>query len=62
MRALVDPDRCQGHGMCAALCPGVFDMDDEGTSFVTMSDIPESLHNAVVSAVGSCPEEAITLH
>lgn len=30
MRIIADYDRCEGHGLCVAQAPEVFDLDDEG--------------------------------
>ena len=30
MKVQIDPERCQGHGRCYDLAPGLFGDDDEG--------------------------------
>jgi ferredoxin len=61
MKAAVDPDLCQGHARCWEICPEVFSLDDEGHSYVEVSDVaPEHEDKARLAAI-NCPERAITL-
>lgn len=60
MSLSIDPDRCQGHGRCALASPDVFDLSDDGFGVVLMPD-PGPEHEAdVATAIGSCPEQAIS--
>jgi len=61
MKVAVDPDRCQGHAQCWALCPEVFSLDDEGHSVVAVAEVPADLEAKVTRAAGNCPERAITV-
>ncbi len=60
-KVTVDRDACIGDGICASLCPDVFEMDDEGKSKVIKEVIGEDLHDCVQEAVDSCPVSCITL-
>jgi ferredoxin len=60
MQVRIDSAACQGHGRCALTAPEVFDVDDDGKSFVLVVDVPEAEIEAVRTAVGNCPERAIT--
>jgi ferredoxin len=58
--------RCQGHARCAAVGPELFDLDDEGYSFVvpgceTIADDDEETLETAQLAVENCPEQAIEL-
>jgi ferredoxin len=55
----VDGTRCQGHNRCIALCPEVFEADEEGYSLVKMPEIPGELLDRVRLAEANCPERAI---
>jgi ferredoxin len=55
----VDGARCQGHNRCIALCPEVFEADEEGYSHVTMPEVPPELLERVRLAEANCPERAI---
>jgi ferredoxin len=56
----VDGEKCQGHARCYAICPQVFELDDEGFSFVPVATVPPELENLVVQAIDNCPERAIS--
>lgn len=67
MRVRIDPDRCQGHGLCAALHPDVFDLDENGFSVVQHDALDQqgaldpSLLAEVDEAIDTCPEDAIAV-
>jgi ferredoxin len=59
----VDPERCQGHTLCAMIAPDVFQLDDvDGHSTpIIDGDIPADLQEKAREAVRSCPEQAISI-
>lgn len=60
MKVIVNRDNCIGCGACEALCPEVFQIDDEGLSTVIDNkDINEELLEKVTEAMESCPTSAI---
>jgi ferredoxin len=61
MRVTVDRKRCQGHALCATLCPSLFRLDDLGYSIPTADEVPETLKADARMAVANCPEEAIAI-
>ena len=66
MRVSVDSSRCQGHGLCAALSPGLFELDDVGRSrmvdgLATLPSLPQEWVSEAIDSMESCPEEAIVL-
>ena len=66
MRVRVLEDRCQGHARCAALAPDMFDLDDEGYSFVLpgreeIADGDEQAVEMAMLAADNCPEQAIVV-
>lgn len=62
MKVRVDPDKCQGHTLCAMRAPQVFELDDiDGHSSVIVDEVPAELEDAVLEAVHSCPEQAIVI-
>ncbi|MFC5754912.1 ferredoxin [Actinomadura rugatobispora] len=60
MKVTVDDDRCRGHGVCTALCPEVFTLNDDGYTVVENPEVPAEFEDAVRDAVAQCPERAIT--
>jgi len=61
MKAHVDLEKCCGHGRCYALCPQVFDEDDEGYPLVSDEVIEPEAEARARQAAANCPESAITL-
>ena len=49
-------ENCIGCGACNAVCPDVFDFNDEGkVENIMGEDIPEDLMDAVKEAAEGCP-------
>ncbi|KAB8193969.1 ferredoxin [Nonomuraea phyllanthi] len=62
MKVLIDPERCQGHGRCYDLAPGLFVEDDEGYGLVAGDGgVAPEQEQAARLAVANCPERAIEL-
>jgi ferredoxin len=60
VKVSVDPSRCAGHAQCAAICPEVFDSDEEGYAVVLAEGVvPEGAEDLARTAIGACPERAI---
>ncbi len=59
MKVVVNRDNCIGCGACEALCPEVFQIDDEGLSKVICDDVNEELEAKVTEAAEGCPTSAI---
>ena len=60
MNPKVDPDLCIGCGLCAEICPEVFEMGDDGIAHVVNADGCESA-GCCQEAADSCPVNAISL-
>ncbi len=60
MKVQIDSGRCQGHGRCYDLAPGLFGDDDEGYGKVLGGGnvAPDQEHDARLAA-SNCPEHAI---
>ena len=62
VRIEIDPARCQGHGRCYDIAPGLFGDDDEGYGKVLGDGVvPPGLDHEAGLAAANCPERAITL-
>ena len=63
MRVLVNPDKCQGHGRCAALAPELFDLDEYGMSSVVGDGAvwPGDRQQLVQLVAANCPEFAVEI-
>lgn len=62
MRVYVDPDRCQGHTLCNMAAPDVFHLrDEDGHSYVAVSEFTPAVIEAAKRAASTCPEQAIVV-
>ena len=62
MKVRVDPERCQGHTLCAMIAPKMFELDDiDGHSSPVTEEVPADQEASVAEAVRSCPEQAISV-
>ncbi len=62
VKVQISSERCQGHGRCYDLAPGLFDADDEGYGQVLGEGaVPPGLEQDARLAVANCPERAIDL-
>jgi ferredoxin len=61
MRVTVDRDLCEANGVCAALVPAVFHLDDEDELHITGGEVPPGLADQVRHAVQSGPKTALQL-
>jgi ferredoxin len=62
MRAVVDPDGCQGYANCVVEAPQIFDLDEEsGLAFVLLDPIAGDLVDEARRAEANCPARAIAL-
>jgi ferredoxin len=62
VKARVDPERCQSHGICVVTAPGVFDLrDEDGKAFALLDTLAPDEFDAARAAEASCPELAIAL-
>ncbi|SFS63483.1 ferredoxin [Saccharopolyspora flava] len=60
MRIEVDFDLCEANGMCEAVAPDVFEIDDEDNLHIVAEPTPE-LRDSIEQAVQSCPKAALSL-
>lgn len=56
----VDQDKCIGCGACAATCPEVFEMGDDGKSHVKAKFDEKKNAKCIKEAIANCPVEAIS--
>ncbi|MDI6886183.1 MAG: ferredoxin [archaeon] len=57
-KPVVDPDLCTGCESCVDICPEVFEMGDDGLSWVKN---PNACNNCdCQEAIDNCPVEAIS--
>ncbi|MEG1863631.1 MAG: ferredoxin [Oscillospiraceae bacterium] len=58
---MLDRENCIGCGLCAATCPDVFAMGDDGVANVICEDVPAEILPSAKKAESDCPVSVITL-
>jgi ferredoxin len=62
MKIRVDPEKCQGHTLCAMAAPDLFVLSDfDGHATAIADDVPPDREDAARDAAGACPEQAILI-
>ena len=65
MKVKIDTDLCQGHSVCVAECPEVFEVveQEDGYPVVTLliEEPGEELRDKVMNAAKYCPNRVITV-
>ena len=62
MKVRVDPERCQGHTLCAMAAAEIFELSEvDGHASVADEVVPAGLEQQVTDAFNSCPERAISI-
>ena len=59
MKVTVDQNSCIGCGACAAACPGVFELTDDGYAVAKVDAVPEDEADSCKDAADGCPVSAI---
>jgi ferredoxin len=61
VRVEVNPNVCEGHGLCNTTAPEVYDLDEEGYCLIHTPDVPPELESKAVEGAYACPVSAITV-
>lgn len=61
MRIAVDFDRCDSTGVCAAIAPDLFELDDDEVLQVRDGYVEPAAQERAEEAARGCPKLAITL-
>jgi ferredoxin len=63
MKYLVDEALCSGHGLCAAVAPEVYELDDEGFNAQAghTCEVRAGLEDAAREGAESCPDAALVI-
>lgn len=58
---MVDPIKCDAHGLCAELLPEMIELDDWGYPIVSREPVPAGLEGHARRAVRNCPTLALLM-
>ena len=61
MKVKVDKDLCLGCGICADICPDVFEIEDDSKAVAKVEEVPPEVQDSCRDAAQQCPEEAIKI-
>lgn len=61
MRIRIEKDLCLGDASCAEICPGVFEVRDDGLAYVKENADYEACGDKLKDAVEGCPVGAIII-
>lgn len=59
MKLKVNEDVCIGCGACAAICPDVYDINDNGYAYVKVEVVEKENEGDALDAKEGCPTGAI---
>lgn len=59
MKLKVEKDICIGCGACQAICPDVFEIDDDGLAVSIVEEVNEDVMEDAIDAKEGCPVDAI---
>lgn len=59
MKAVIDKEGCIMCGLCAEMCPEVFQIGADGRAETVVDTIPKELEDAAAEAAAECPVEVI---
>ena len=59
MKLKVEKDICIGCGACQAICPDVFEIDDDGLAVSIVEEVNEEIMEDAIDAKEGCPVDAI---
>lgn len=55
------PDRCASIGMCEAIAPDIFTLDDDGRLQLLQQVVDDTRRAEVEEAVRTCPTQSLTI-
>lgn len=61
MKVVVDKDTCIACGICPAISPEIFEMQDDGKAGVIGDEVPENFEAVAKEAEEGCPVNAISV-
>src|SRR5271168_3073324 len=59
LRVVADRGACCGYGVCAEICPEIFQVDDIGIVQLKVAIVPEGLEVRAREGAAACPQSAL---
>lgn len=61
MKVKVDFDLCESNGVCEAMAPDIFELDDDDNLQILTDEVTDENRDRVNQAVAGCPKAAISV-
>jgi ferredoxin len=59
LRVIADRSACCGYGVCAEICPEVYQVDDLGIVKLLVETVPAGLETKAKEGAAACPQSAL---
>jgi ferredoxin len=59
LRVIADRGACCGYGVCAEICPEIYQVDDIGVVKLLIDIVPKGLEVKAQEAAAACPQSAL---
>jgi ferredoxin len=59
LRVIADRGACCGYGVCAEICPEIYQVDDIGIVKLLQEIVPDGLETKAREAAAACPQSAL---
>lgn len=61
LRIVADRSRCCGYGLCAAICPQIYKIDEGGLVFLESEFVSQEFETEAREGAAACPAEALLI-
>lgn len=61
MKVIAERALCTGHACCAAKCPEIYRLDEDGYIAIDVVEVPPELEAKASLAARACPEGAVRI-
>lgn len=59
LRVIARRSACCGYGVCAEICPEIYQLDDNGIVSLVVDIVPPGLEEKAREAAAACPQNAL---
>jgi ferredoxin len=59
LKVVANRSACCGYGVCAEICPEVFQLDDNGIVVLVTDTVPAGLEEKAREGAAACPQNAL---
>lgn len=59
LKVIANRAACCGYGVCAEICPEVYQLDDNGIVVLVTDTVPEGIEEKAREGAAACPQNAL---